>query len=182
MARPSDPQKKVELLERCLAAAIETGELGGSINQIAARVGTSGRMLVYHFGSKQELERQVIARLEERLRETLWSFQSVPEEGGQGLKPALMDMWRHLMAPNMRGLLKLTMELNQRAMQGEEETRQFLERESQQWIDYLSELTHDSTIAVPLFCVFQGAILDVLTTGNVRRGEQAIQAFIDNWQ
>ena len=182
MARPSDPQKKVELVERCLATAIATGKLGGSINQIAARVGTSGRMLVYHFGSKQELERQVIARLEERLRETLWSFQSVSEEAGQGLKAALLDMWGHLIAPDMRGLLKLSMELNQRAMQGDVETQQFLERENQQWIDYLYELTHDSAITVPLFYIFQGAILDVLATGNAHRGEQAIRAFIDNLQ
>ncbi|MBD2731782.1 TetR/AcrR family transcriptional regulator, partial [Nostoc sp. FACHB-892] len=75
MSRPTEPQKKQELLEQCLSAAIEAGALDSSINIIANKIGTSGRMLVYHFGSKQELERQLIGLLETRLRQKLWSFQ-----------------------------------------------------------------------------------------------------------
>ena len=71
MSRPPEPQKKEELLEKCLNAAIETGSLDCSINVIAKRIGTSGRMLVYHFGSKHSLEKQVISLLERRLRDTV---------------------------------------------------------------------------------------------------------------
>ena len=69
MSRPAEPEKKQTLLEQCLAAAIEMGTLECSINMLAKQVGTSGRMLVYHFGSKQEMERQLIDLLETRLRE-----------------------------------------------------------------------------------------------------------------
>lgn len=86
-------------------------------------------------------------------------------------------MWKHLTSPEMHGLLKLTMELNQRAIQGDLETQRFLERESQQWEDFLSHLTNDKTTALSLFHLFQGAILDYLTTGNAQRGQQTIQAF-----
>lgn len=179
MSRPIEPQKKEELLERCLAAAIEIGALDSSINAIAKRIGTSGRMLVYHFGSKHELERQTISLLETRLREKLWSFQGVPLEEADGLAEALLEMWKHLTSPEMHGLLKLTMELNQRAIQGDSETQRFLEQESQQWVDSLSSLTNDKTTALSLFHLFQGAILDFLTTGNEQRGQQTIKAFTE---
>jgi AcrR family transcriptional regulator len=177
MSRPTEPQKKEELLERCLAAAIEAGALDSSINAIAKKIGTSGRMLVYHFGSKQELDRQLIGLLETRLREQLWSFQSVSLAGAASLAEPLLEMWKHLTSPEMHGLLKLTMELNQRAIQGDSETQHFLEQESQKWIDSLSNLTQDRTAALSLFHLFQGAILDFLTTGNAQRGQQTIEAF-----
>lgn len=179
MSRPAEPQKKQELLEQCLAAAIEVGALDSSINAIARRIGTSGRMLVYHFGSKQELERQLIGLLETRLREKLWSVQDLSLEEVDCLATPLLKMWSHLTSLEMHGLLKLTMELNQRAMQGDLETRRFLERESQQWIDSLSSFTNDKTAALSLFHLFQGAILDFLTTGNPQRGHQTIKAFTD---
>ena len=179
MSRPSEPQKKEELLERCLAAAIEVGALDSSINAIAKRIGTSGRMLVYHFGSKHELERQLIGLLETRLREKLWSFQGVSLEGADSLAQPLLEMWRHLTSPEMHGLLKLTMELNQRAIQGDSETQRFLEQESQKWVDSLFNLTNDKTTALLLFHLFQGAILDFLTTGNAQRGQQTIKSFTE---
>lgn len=179
MSRPIEPQKKEELLEQCLAAAIEAGALDSSINAIARKIGTSGRMLVYHFGSKQELERQLIGLLETRLREKLWSFQGISI--GEAASPAesLLAMWSHLTSPEMHGLLKLTMELNQRAIQGDSETQHFLEQESQKWVDSLFDLTNDKTTALSIFHVFQGAILDFLTTGNAQRGHQSIKAFTE---
>ncbi len=180
MSRPSEPEKKKELLERCLAAAIEVGVLDSSVNQIAKRIGSSGRMLIYHFGSKQELERQIISCLETRLREKLWSFQDISFEEMDCLAKPLFEMWKHLTSPEMCGLLRLTMELNQRAIKGDSKIRLFLERESEEWIDSLFKLTNDKTIALSIFHLFQGAILDYLTTGNTQRGEQSIKAFTKN--
>ncbi|WP_459195314.1 TetR/AcrR family transcriptional regulator [Nostoc sp. FACHB-892] len=179
MSRPTEPQKKQELLEQCLSAAIETGALDSSINMIANKIGTSGRMLVYHFGSKQELERQLIGLLETRLRQKLWSFQSVSLVGADCLAEPLLKMWSHLTSPDMLGLLKLTMGLNQRAIQGDSETQRFVEQESQKWIDSLFNLTNDKTTALLLFHLFQGAILDFLATGNAQRGQQTIKAFTE---
>ena len=176
MSRPSEPQKKQELLEQCLAVVLEVGGFDFSINAIAQKIGTSGRMLVYHFGSKQELERQLIGLLEIRLREKLRSLQNLSGQEPEGLGEPLLEMWKHLTAPEMNGLLKLTMELNQRAIQGDLETQRFLEGESQQWVSSLAHLTNDPAIALSLFHLFQGAILDFLTTGNAERGGQTIQA------
>jgi hypothetical protein len=58
-------------------------------------------------------------------------------------------------------------------------TQQFLEREYQQWVDSLSHLTQDQSTAILLSHLFQGAILDFLTTGNAQRGQQTIQSFAE---
>lgn len=71
------------------------------------------------------------------------------------------------------------MELNRRAIQGDSETQRILERESQQWVDSLFNLTNDKTTALSLFHLFQGAILDYLTTGKAQRGQQTIKAFTE---
>lgn len=180
MSRPTEPQKKEELLKKCLGVAIETGRLDVSINAIAKKIGTSGRMLVYHFGSKQELDRQIIGLLEKRLREKLRIIQKTSSQKTASPVDALLEMWKHLTSPEMHGLLKLTMELNQRAIQGDRETQQFLEQESQKWVDSLSELTNDRIVALSLFHLFQGAILDFLATGNAQRGQQTITDFSKN--
>lgn len=153
--------------------------MDSSINAIAKRVGTSGRMLVYHFGSKQELERQLIVLLETRLREKLWSVQGVSLAEADCLAEPLLEMWSHLTSPDMHGLLRLTMELNQRAIQGDSETQRFIEQESQKWVDSLFNLTNEKTTALLLFHLFQGAILDFLTTGNAQRGQQTIKVFTE---
>ena len=178
MSRPIEPQKKRELLERCLTATIEVGTLDSSINALAKRIGTSGRMLVYHFGSKQELESQLISLLEQRLREQLWSAcQKASSVGGETLTAALLEMWQRLVSPKMNGLVRLSMALSQQAMKGDTEAQAFLERESQQWIAFLVELTDDDESAIALLHLFQGAILDFLTTGNAARGQQTIKKF-----
>ena len=177
MNRPTEPQKRQELLDRCLAAAIELGTLDSSINQIAKRVGTSGRMLVYHFGSKQELDRQIISRLELHIREQMWSFQATTNSDNKLPTGYLIEMWEHLISPEMSGFTNLTMELNQRAIQGDLDTRIFLEVETQKWIAALAQQFGED-ISRSLFHLFQGAILDYKTTGNIDRGRQTIEAFI----
>lgn len=179
MNRPIEPQKKQELLERCLAAAINLGTLNSSINEIAQRIGTSGRMLIYHFGSKQELDRQIVSQLESQLRAQMWLFQDETDSDSKSPTNYLIEMWEHFTSPGMSGLTNLTMELNQRAIQGDRETRTFLELETQKWIAALApQLGED--LARMLFHLFQGAILDFKTTGNVDRGRQTIEAFIKN--
>lgn len=176
MSRPTEPQKKLELLERCLAAAIEVGALDSSINTIAKRIGTSGRMLVYHFGSKQELESQLVSLLEKSLREQLWSAcRKTTSQETDTLTTSLLEMWQRLVSPELNGLVRLSMTLTQQAVKGDLEAKAFLERESHHWIAFLVELTKDDGSAVALLHMFQGAILDFLTTGNAARGRQTIE-------
>ena len=58
--------QREELLERATDHVLEHGLIGLSLRPVAAAVGTSDRMLVYHFGTRDALVSAVVARATER--------------------------------------------------------------------------------------------------------------------
>src|SRR5216684_7866461 len=62
---PVDPG---EILARCLGAFVRAGTLDLSLDQLAAEVGVSKRMLVHYFGGREAIEERALTLLENRLR------------------------------------------------------------------------------------------------------------------
>ena len=66
MARPPDLERRQELLD----AVVEEFAVGGigdrSLRDVAAAVGTSHRMLLHHFGSRNELLLAIVDQVERR--------------------------------------------------------------------------------------------------------------------
>ncbi|MFD0599775.1 TetR/AcrR family transcriptional regulator [Catellatospora coxensis] len=60
-----------ELLDRVIAYAAAEGITGRSLREIAAGVGTSHRMLLYHFGSREGLLAAVVGLIEQQQRDLL---------------------------------------------------------------------------------------------------------------
>lgn len=178
MNRPLEPQKRQLLLEQCFAAILESGSLTGSINALAQRVGTSGRMLVYHFGSKEALERELVGLLESRLREVFQSFQQAAALEPEARSEPILQMWDYLTAPGMRALLKLSMDLSYRSLNGDEGARSFVEAENRKWIGFISDRFPNPEASVALLHLIQGAILDFLISGDSERGRRSIVTFL----
>jgi AcrR family transcriptional regulator len=61
MARPVDRARRAELLDGTLRYAAEHGVATLSLRPLAAALGTSSRMLVHYFGTKEELIGQALA-------------------------------------------------------------------------------------------------------------------------
>jgi AcrR family transcriptional regulator len=60
--RPFDHAKREELLTAAGAVLARTGVVDTSLRELASRMGTSARMLVYYFGSKEQLILAVMNR------------------------------------------------------------------------------------------------------------------------
>ena len=58
--------QREELLEKVADHVLEHGLIGLSLRPVAAAVGTSDRMLIYHFGSRDALVSAVVARATDR--------------------------------------------------------------------------------------------------------------------
>ena len=179
MVRPSQPEKREKLLTRCLDAAMASGTLDFSINALAEAAGTSGRMLVYHFGSKVALQKELITLLESRLRDNLLTFQKEHGDSEEGLAASLLALWAHLTRPEIHGLLTLWLALVQRAPH-DEQTRQYFIKESSLWMEFLTGVTGDETRAGTLYYLLQGALLDFLGTGRADRGQEILKAYATN--
>jgi AcrR family transcriptional regulator len=161
--------------DRLLAAAIAYVAAHGlhdrSLRELAAAIGTSHRMLIYHFGSKQGLMRAIVEEVERQQRALFAQFVAdasmPPLEAGRAF-------WRHLADPQLTNNVRLFFELYGQALQGRTGTQGFLDRIVDDWVEPLTEyeVSHgvppdiaraDARLGV---AVTRGLLLDLVATGN----------------
>src|SRR5436305_9685044 len=91
----------------------ETGIGARSLRDIAAAAGTSHRMLIHHFGSRDELLVAIVQEIERRQAAML---DDIPRNAAG----AMEAMWADLRRPELRPFERLFFECYARAAQGEE--------------------------------------------------------------
>jgi AcrR family transcriptional regulator len=103
-----------ELLGRCVAWFTEHGVGDTSLRTLAAEVGTSHRMLIYHFGSREGLLAAVVETVEQGERDLLERLlHDVDDPYEAGLR-----FWEHV-ADSAATFAPLYFELSGLAMQGQ---------------------------------------------------------------
>lgn len=108
MARPTRPERKAELL-----GAIQDYLMDKSLTQLTFRslaegLGMSSYVLVYHFGSRDQLINDIVVSIEsrlDRLRST-----DVREIDREAWRAFLLDSWQWTMAQRNRHLTRLEFE------------------------------------------------------------------------
>nr|WSX53414.1 TetR/AcrR family transcriptional regulator [Streptomyces sp. NBC_00974] len=113
MARTPDQAKRADLLRRVRQYVTENGLADLSLRPLAKALGTSDRMLLYYFGSKEQLVAQALAQDERR---PLLVLRQVLDTAGAPRDPAdmrdlLVDVWRQFTAPERRDILPVTFEV-----------------------------------------------------------------------
>ncbi|MER7443715.1 TetR/AcrR family transcriptional regulator [Micromonospora avicenniae] len=101
----ADP--RVALLDRCVAFLKEGGFSRFSLREIAAGAGTSHRMLLYHFGSREGLLAEVVGRIEEEQREALGTLATGSDDPAEVSR----DFWRRLADPELAPAERLFFEI-----------------------------------------------------------------------
>lgn len=66
MARPANPEIRARLRERAVDYVISHGAADLTLRPLARALKTNARMLVYHFGSREGLMREILTGLRER--------------------------------------------------------------------------------------------------------------------
>jgi len=110
MARPSNPEIRVKLREQAIDYVLSHGFAALSLRPLAKALKTNARMLVYHFGSREGVMREILAGLRERedARIQAW-FRSGKKS--RALPGFLRWYWRRLSAPQARPAVLLVFEL-----------------------------------------------------------------------
>ena len=171
MRKQEEIPKREGLVDRCLAAFVASGTLELSLDQLAAKVGISKRMLVHYFGGREAIEEQAMTRLEERLR-----AQFAPEAFPPGVKieKVVTALWERTTAPESAGVLRLIMDLSRRAWSGSTRARAFYEEQRRLWTRLLMSYLADEPAVEELLQLFQGAVLAFLVTGDAEPGRRAL--------
>ena len=174
--------------DKLLDAAIEYTSAHGmgdlSLRALAAALGTSHRMLIHHFGSKEGLWVAIVQEVERRQRELLGAM--LPDPSGS-LEDATWTWWKHISDPSLWPNERLFFELYGQALQGRPHTAAMLDGIVDSWLDPITEI--NVAVGVPReaaraharlgIAVTRGLLLDLLATRDVEGVDAAMRAFID---
>jgi AcrR family transcriptional regulator len=182
MNRHKDPVLRQQLLERAVQYVLAHGVGGLSLRPLAQAIGTSARMLIHHFGSKQALIAAVLSAIERGFE------QRTADLRGQdrSIASTLTHLWGETGAAQMERALRATFELWGHALVHPEQYATFLASLTQPLIERLqhrfelaghtrAEALVRATLAV---AAFQGLQLVRLTSGNGRRREAALRLLL----
>jgi AcrR family transcriptional regulator len=163
------------LIERCLGAFVGAGTLDLSLDQLAASVGVSKRMLIHYFGGREGIEERAMTLLEDKLR-----AQFAPETFPRGVTPerVMTALWERTTAPEAKGVLLLVMDLSRRAWSGSARARAFYEEQQRLWVELLLRFLPDRAVVEDVLQTFQGAVLAYLVTGDRERGLRALMGVL----
>jgi AcrR family transcriptional regulator len=172
---PKESQNLDQLVERCLAAFLAAGTLDLSLDQMARAIGTSKRMLIHYFVSREILEQKAISLLEDHLRDRFNVSRFPP---GASLATVVSALWDQSTEPQSRGTLLLIMDVSRRGWSGSERAKAFYAEQQRRWVDLLLRFLPDPRAVEELLQLFQGAILVYLVTGDSEKGKRALQRML----
>jgi AcrR family transcriptional regulator len=184
-AEPIPSARRTELLERAYRYALEHGLADLSLRPLASAIGSSPRVLLYLFGSKDGLVKALLARARQEELELLRRLRETAGREPVGLAMAAEQVWSWLAKPEHRSLLTLWVEGYGRSLLDDEGPwAGFASSTVDDWLTYLAETQppevrdteaglHQRTLVL---AVLRGAFLDLLATGDTDRTTGAVQA------
>jgi AcrR family transcriptional regulator len=175
--------RKQELLEAAYRYVLANGLADMSLRPLAKAIGSSPRVLLFLFGSKEGLIRALLARARE---DELGYLEGL--RGARGNHDALgvagREVWSWLAAPEHHALLALWVEGYARSLLGEPGPWAEFGRDTvSDWLELLAERQparrRDTRAGEAertlLLAVLRGALLDLLATGDADRVAGAVE-------
>jgi AcrR family transcriptional regulator len=173
---------KEKLLDAVVDVALAGGIADKSLRAIAAAAGTSHRMLIHHFGSREGLLVEVIRAVEARQRAALAGLGA---ESGEVTGELADRFWKHLRSPGLAPQERLFFEVYGQALQGRQWAKPLLEGIVEDWVGPVAAMLEANgaspetarTVARLYVSVGRGLLLDVLATGDDHEVDTAMQYF-----
>jgi AcrR family transcriptional regulator len=171
-------QARDRLLDASVEHALTKGIADLSLREIAAGIGTSHRMLIYHFGSREGLLVAVVREVERRERQALT---------GAGVLSAAdaLHLWSRLADPELRAQERLFFEIYSHALLARPGTEGFLEEAVEGWISPVARSMTSAgvdqdkarVLARLGLAVTRGLLLDLLASGDSVSTTDAFELF-----
>jgi AcrR family transcriptional regulator len=178
---------KQRLLDAVIDHFTTDGLADQSLRRIAEAVGSSHRMLLYHFGSKDGLLLEVVREVEARTQVRL---AQVAEGTAMRSDVVIRRMWSYLTDPELAGFERLFFALYGRALQGDRATLPLLKDDIEHWLDANVALAAEVGVPAELarthgrlgLAVMRGLLLDLLATGDRDAVDAALEVFAEGYE
>ena len=173
MPRPPNPATRARLRAAALRYVLAHGFADLSLRPLAAAIGTSARMLVYHFGSREALLREVLDELRKgedaRIRAWLESGRRP-----RTLVEFLRWYWPRMADPRARSALRLVFEIYAVALRHPDQYPGVLDSPLEYWAGLRArtgggEAPEDAALVTLLLASIRGLLLDLCATGDEAR-------------
>lgn len=172
--------RKDDLIDLIAGYLLEHGLADLSLRPLAAAIGTSARLLVYHFESKERLLGEVLEAMQARLRQSMAEL--LERQSGKPPEQPLKLLWRWAIAEDNSPYLMLIYELQVLAARNPETYGQYARRSTGHWMDFILSMLpasrRDPAFATLCGAVFDGLFIELMATGDRKRTTRAIDRFV----
>ena len=171
---------RTALLDAAVDIVVQRGLADLSLRQLAEEIGTSHRMLIYHFGSKEGLVAAVVEEIDRRFYEQAW-----PEARAKADDPAAASraIFREVTAPRRRDEQVLMMEMYVAAMRGRPGTSPLVEHFGDWAAASASQASWLGDDALRqsrlLAAVVRGLMIDLMVTGDRKAVFDAFDRYLE---
>jgi AcrR family transcriptional regulator len=180
----TDKGPRETLLEGAIDYVAQNGITDLSLRQLAGALGTSHRMLIHHFGSKEGLWVAIVHAVEARQRAMLADL--VPA-ADVPVAEAMRAWWQHISDPSLWPNERLFFELYGQAIQGRPHTVAMLDGIIEDWLEPAAEINMAYGLSRAQaraharlgIAVTRGLLLDLVATRDVEGVNAAMEAFIE---
>ncbi|MCV7028268.1 TetR/AcrR family transcriptional regulator [Mycobacterium sherrisii] len=173
MVRTPDVARRGQLLDALIEEFADGGIGDRSLREVAAAIGTSHRMLLHHFVSRESL---LLAVVEEVERRQLGVLAELPADAAGGFAA----MWADVRRPELRRLERLFFECYARAAQGEKPFARMVPNAVEGWLRAVEAAAGDSPDPALVrlgLAVTRGLLLDLVATNDDAGVDAAAAAF-----
>ena len=169
-------ERRDDLLRLVVKAAAEGGLARRSLRDLAAQVGTSHRMLIHHFGSRDGLMAAVVESVE---RDQNQRLDELPEDAAEAIRVT----WRRTSVPALWPIERLFFECYARGAQGEPPFDRLVPALVEQTLDAVSTradvaMDEEGRAGARLgLAVIRGLLLDLVATGDRKATDRALELY-----
>ncbi|MFZ6775418.1 TetR/AcrR family transcriptional regulator [Undibacterium sp. Ji83W] len=169
--------RRNELRDNALNYFLDHGLAELSLRPLAEKIGTSARLLIYHFESKEKLITVVMEEVRARVQQSVIRMMHAI----QG-EASMESFWNWITDSENIRYVRLLFEVQVLALQNPAVYAQFLSDTSSSWLEVLEHGIPESadrrTIASLCSAVIDGLVLDYMSTGDLERTTAALKFFV----
>jgi AcrR family transcriptional regulator len=183
MARTANPERPKALLDSVAGYLVSHGVADVSVRDLAKGVGSSPRVLLYYFGSKEALIAGAFSRLRDRQRAALSKIKlSVTGDSGDLCR----TVWRQMSAPESEPFFRLFIQAYSTGIQDPERHGKFLRDTIDDWLNFLAapriargqSPSAARAFATVVLAGFRGFLLDYCASRNRKRVDAAVDLWV----
>ena len=178
------PSARDALLDKTMVHVAAHGLSDLSLRELATAIGTSHRMLLYHFGSREGLVAAIVAAMEAQQRDALAAL----ADTASSPRDLIESQWAQLTDPAVRPFVALFFEVLALAVHCRPGTEGFLEQLTDPWLDLAADVAGRLDVAVDRdelrlgVAVSRGLLVEVLASGDLEGPTASLQRFLDMWE